>query len=172
MQKLLVVVDYQVDFVNGILGFPKALSLEEKIVDKILEYENNGYDIVFTLDTHYDNYMETEEAKKLPIPHCIKGSYGHEIFGEVRELSLKYPRFIKETFPSGELFKYLEAKKYDEIALCGLVTNICVISNAVICKAANPNAHIVVLKDLVSSFDLDAENHSFKVMESLHIELK
>lgn len=172
MQKLLVVVDYQVDFVNGVLGFPKALALEEKIVDKILEYENNDYDIVFTLDTHYDNYMETEEGKNLPIPHCIKGSYGHEIFGEVRELSLKYPRFIKESFPSGELFKYLEKRQYDEISLCGLVSNICVISNAIICKAANPNAHIVVLKDLVASHDLDAEKYSFMAMKSLHIELK
>ena len=75
MKKLLVVVDYQVDFVNGSLGFPKALTLEDGIVDKIIEFENNNDEVIFTLDTHYDDYMETVEGTNLPIKHCKAGEY-------------------------------------------------------------------------------------------------
>ena len=71
MKKLLVVVDYQNDFVDGALGFPKAKLIEEGICDRIIEYENNGDDVIFTLDTHYEDYMETEEGKNLPVKHCI-----------------------------------------------------------------------------------------------------
>ena len=73
--KLLIVVDYQNDFVNGSLGFKKAEELEQRIVQKIKEYDN----VIFTLDTHYDNYFDTLEGKKLPVKHCIKDNDGHKL---------------------------------------------------------------------------------------------
>ena len=148
MKKLLVVVDYQVDFVNGSLGFPQALALEEGIVDKIIEFENNGDEVIFTLDTHYDNYLESIEGVNLPIAHCIKNTNGHELFGSLKNISLHHKIFEKETFGSSKLFSYLMENSFDEIHFCGVVTNICVISNAVIAKAALPNSKIFIYKDL------------------------
>ncbi len=171
MKKLLIVVDYQVDFVVGALGFPKALSIEEGIVDKIIEFENNGDDVIFTLDTHYDNYSETVEGINLPIPHCIKGSIGHELYGNVKEVSLIHKVFEKETFGSSKLFDYLKENEYSMVALCGVVTNICVISNAIIAKSALPNAQIVIYKDLVASNDDMMEEKTFEIMKNLHMEI-
>lgn len=171
MKKLLIVVDYQVDFVNGSLGFPKAIELEEGIIDKIIEFENEGYDVIFTLDTHYDNYADTVEGQKLPIAHCIKGTKGHELYGEVKNLSLIHKVFEKETFGSSKLFDYLKDSNYDEVYLCGVVTNICVISNAVVVKSALPNAKITIYKDLVASNDPVMENYSFEIMKNLHMDI-
>ena len=171
MKKLLIVVDYQVDFVSGALGFNAALKLEEGIVDKIIEFENNGDEVIFTLDTHYENYSETIEGINLPIPHCIKGTKGHELYGEVKDLSLIHKVFEKETFGSSKLFNFLSENSYDEIYLCGVVTNICVISNAVIVKAALPNSNIFIYKDLVASNDKEMEEKSFDIMKNLHMQI-
>lgn len=171
MKKLLIVVDYQVDFVSGSLGFDAALLLENKIANKIVEFENNGDDVIFTLDTHDEDYMNTEEGKNLPIPHCIKGTLGHEIFGRVKELSVSHKSFEKNTFPSSDLLLYLKNKSYDEIAFCGVVTNICVLSNAVIAKAALPNAKITIYKELVASNDPVMEEKSFEIMKNLHMNI-
>lgn len=170
MKKLLVVVDYQNDFVDGALGFPKAKLIEEGICDRIIEYENNGDDVIFTLDTHYEDYMETEEGKNLPVKHCIKGTSGYELYGNVKDLAISHLKFEKLTFPSNQLLKYLEENPYDVVELCGVVTNICVISNAVIAKAALPNAHIVVNVGLSASNDEEMEFLSIQVMKNLHIE--
>ena len=169
MKKLLIVVDYQVDFVSGSLGFPRALELEEKITDKILEFENNGDEVIFTLDTHYDDYDNTIEGKNLPVIHCIKGTSGHEIYGSVKGLSYNHKCFLKETFGSKELMSYLLENHYDEVYLCGVVTNICVISNAVIAKSALPNSEIFILKDLVASNDPVLEEKSLDIMKNLHM---
>ena len=171
MKRLLIVVDYQVDFVNGTLGFPKALTLENGIVDKVIEFENNGDEVIFTLDTHYDDYMDTVEGANLPVKHCIKGTDGHNLFGEVRNVSLIHTVIEKETFGSSKLFNYLLENPYDEIYLCGVVTNICVISNAVVAKSALPNAKIFIYKDLVASFDSEMEEKSFAIMKNLHMQI-
>ena len=81
MSKVLVVVDYQKDFVDGALGFKKAEALEEGIYNKVKEYLDNGDKVVFTYDTHYDNYLETREGINLPVKHCIKGTEGHKLYG-------------------------------------------------------------------------------------------
>ena len=171
MKKLLVVVDYQNDFVNGALGFEKALLLEDGIADKILEFESNDDDVVFTLDTHYEDYMETVEGQNLPVKHCIKNTFGHEVYGSVKNMSLVHPNFEKLTFGSSKLFEYLKDNNYDEVYLCGVVTNICVISNAVVCKTALPNAKIFIYKDLVASNDPVMEEKSFDVMKNLHMNI-
>ena len=171
MKKLLIIVDYQNDFVDGALGFLKAKEIEDGICRRIQEYKKSGDDIVFTLDTHYDNYFDTVEGKHLPIKHCIKDTFGHEIHGEVKSYKEGCKIFLKETFPSSELLQYLLDKDYEEIELCGVVTNICVISNAVICKAAKPNSRIIVNSKISASNDEKMENLSYEVMKNLHIEI-
>ena len=170
MKKLLIVVDYQVDFVSGSLGFPDALELE-KIVDRILDYENNEDDVVFTLDTHYENYPETVEGINLPITHCVKNTIGHELYGSVKDLAIMHRVFEKETFGSSKLFEYLQENHYDEVELCGVVTNICVNSNAVIVKSALPNAKITIRRELVASNDKALEENAFTIMKNLHMEI-
>lgn len=171
MKKLLIVVDYQVDFVTGSLGFDDALKLEDGIYNRIREYQNNNDDVIFTLDTHDESYLDTEEGKYLPIKHCLKNTNGHELYGKVKEVVGNNKVFEKKTFPSSELLVYLLDKDYDYIELCGVVTNICVISNAVITKAAKPLAHIVVNQKLCASNDLEMEQKSLEVMKNLQIEI-
>ena len=167
--KLLVIVDYQNDFVDGALGFPGAEKLDEKIVSLIPNYD----DIVFTLDTHTEDYMKTEEGKYLPAPHCIKGTKGHDVYGKTKEyLNKAKAVFEKETFPSLDLGIWLKDHPYDEIDLCGLVSHICVLSNAIICKAALPNSHITVLKDATDSYDKVLESKTFSVLNGIMIEVK
>jgi len=172
MKKLLVVVDYQNDFVTGTLGFEKALSLEEGIVNKIKEFEKEGNDIAFTLDTHYENYLETSEGKMLPIKHCIDGSDGQKVYGKVNEYSLKYPCFKKLTFGSSKLLNYLLDKDYEQIELVGVVTNMCVLANAIVCQSALPNAKIVVWKDLVAALDNQIEQECFNVLDKIFVEVR
>lgn len=169
MKRLLIVVDYQVDFVTGSLGFERAVTLEEGIVNKIIEFENNGDDIIFTFDTHFENYHNTVEGENLPIAHCIKGTTGHELYGGVKEVSYNHKCFLKETFGSKELMAYLLENHYDEVYLCGVVTNICVISNAIIAKSALPNSQIYILKELVASNDQVLEEKSLDIMKNLHM---
>lgn len=174
MKKLLIVVDYQNDFVDGSLGFPKAKELDERIANKIIEYRNHNQDVIFTFDTHYEDYMSTIEGKHLPVKHCIKGTYGHKLYGQVGRLfdSSKDVFFEKVTFPSIELAKYLENKNYVEVELCGLVSHICVLSNAVMVKASLPNAEIVIDKNLTSSHDESLNEQGFEVLKGLHVVIR
>ena len=171
MKRLLVVVDFQNDFVCGSLGFEKAKELEKVILEKINEYKND--DIIFTLDTHEDDYLSTIEGKHLPIKHCIKGTSGHEIYGKIKEISKNYPCIEKETFASKELLHFIENKPftYESIEICGLVSDICVISNAIIAKAASPKSKILVDKKATSSANLKMQEMVFNVMQNLHIEV-
>ena len=170
MKKLLIIVDFQNDFVSGSLGFPEAALLESGIAQKIEEYKND--EIIYTLDTHCDNYPETQEGRKLPVSHCIKGTWGHKIYGDIKNLLKDRKSFEKSTFPSLELGKYLERKNYDVIELCGLVSNICVIANAVIAKAACPEAEIIVDSSLTASADSDLHQKAIDIMRGLQITVK
>ena len=171
MKKLLVVVDFQRDFVDGSLGFEDAVKLDEIIYNKIIDYKNDGYDVIYTFDTHDDDYMETEEWKHLPILHCLKGEEGHELYGNVKELfdKEKDVYFEKPTFPSLELANYLKDKAYEEIEVCGLVSNICVLSNVIMIKAALPNAKIIVSKKATSSFDEILNGYTFEILKGIHV---
>lgn len=167
MSKLLIVVDYQNDFVSGALGFPDACELERGIVEKIIEYEND--EVVYTLDTHTADYLNTREGKNLPVEHCIKGTDGFELYGEVKAALAGKRRFEKPTFGSGELYEYLKGKDYSQIELCGLVSNICVISNAILAKTACPEAEIIVNPRLTASFDRALNDAAITVMSGLQI---
>lgn len=171
--KALVVVDYQVDFVNGALGFEGAEKLEPIIVRKIGETRAGGGKVIFTFDTHGENYLDTAEGKKLPVPHCIDGTEGHELFGRVAEcLDLRTDLVVKKrSFGSVELAVLLKKYVFDEVELCGLVTDICVVSNAIIAKAALPEAKIVVDSRACGSFDKSAHEAALKVMKSVQIDV-
>lgn len=167
MKKLLIVVDFQNDFVCGALGFPNAAALDEKICQKIDEYKND--EIVYTLDTHDENYLSTQEGRLLPISHCIKGSAGHELYGKAKEKLAGTRFFEKSTFASLELGEYLKNKRYSSIELVGLVSNICVLSNAVIARAACPETEIIVDGNLTSSSDRELHAKALDVMRGLQI---
>lgn len=168
----LVVVDYQKDFVDGSLGFAGAELLEPVIVGKINEYRRNGGRIIFTFDTHGEDYLETSEGRKLPVKHCIDGTEGHKLYGKVAECVLDGDIVIKKgSFGSLELAKYLSEMKFGEVELCGLVTDICVVSNAVIAKAALPESRIVVDSKACASFDNEKHKAALEVMKSVQIDV-
>ena len=173
MKKLLIVVDYQNDFVDGALGFEGANILDDVIANKIKQYKNDNNDVIFTFDTHTAEYMETEEGFNLPVKHCIKGTFGHELYGKVKELfdKDKDVYFEKPTFPSLELANYLVDKDYKEIEVCGLVSNICVLSNVVMIKSALPNAKIFVDKKATDSFDKKLNEYTFEILKGIHVNI-
>lgn len=171
MKKLLVVVDYQKDFVDGALGFEGAELIADVIKNKIETYLNNNDDVIFTLDTHEENYMDTMEGHKLPVKHCIKNSDGWKVYESCDYLNKAKMVFEKPTFPSLDLANYLKDTSYGEVELCGLVSNICVISNAVMVKSALPNAKIFIDAKATDSFDKSLQEKCFDVLEGLHIEV-
>ena len=146
MKKVLVVVDMQNDFIDGALGTKEAELIVDNVVKKIAEFDG---EIFVTLDTHYENYMETFEGKNLPVPHCIKNSNGWKINSRINEAlaDKEYESVEKITFGSVKLpslIKNVIGEDYAEIELVGLCTDICVVSNALRLKAAFPEFTIVV----------------------------
>lgn len=140
--KILIVVDMQKDFIDGALGTAEAVAIVPNVIEKIKEYESSDSLVVYTKDTHFEGYMDTREGRHLPVPHCIKGTAGHEIPDEIlrgHDLIIEKP-----TFGSTELVSYLEKIEFDEIELIGLCTDICVVSNALLIKARFPEREVSV----------------------------
>lgn len=174
MKKLLVVVDYQNDFVDGALGFDGAEQIEDEIVKLIDQFERNNDFVVFTMDTHERDYLSTTEGKNLPAEHCIKGTDGWKITERLQDYAKKHPVFEKHTFGSLDLGNYIRGIStiIDEVYLVGLVSNICVISNAIIAKAAlNKFSRVYVVKNATASFDEDMQQKGFDILENLHIKV-
>ena len=166
----MIVVDYQNDFVNGALGFPGAELLEKSIITRINEYRNRGDTVLYTFDSHSDDYLNTLEGKNLPVPHCLQGSPGHKLYGGVADTLTDTDKvFHKNTFGSDELFLYLKNHKFEKIELAGLVSNICVIANAVLAKTAQPETPIIVDANLTASFDSELHDAALNVMKGLQI---
>ena len=149
---ILVVVDMQNDFVSGALGTAEAREIVPYVVGRVVEGLNRGEKILFTKDTHQENYMDTQEGRRLPVPHCVRGTEGWEIIEQLREYA-RHP-IDKPTFGSRELGALLKARDEDlrkqgkpgveKVTLIGLCTDICVISNALLVKAFLPEAEIAV----------------------------
>lgn len=170
--KALVVVDYQKDFVDGALGFPGAEKLEPLILAKIDECRRNGGQVIFTLDTHAENYLDTAEGRKLPVAHCVKRTPGHGLYGRIAEAVQPEDVVIeKPAFGSLELADYLRRLSPEEVELCGLVTNICVVSNAVVAKAALPESRIVVDSAACACADPAAHENALAVMRGVQIDV-
>lgn len=171
MKKLLIVVDYQNDFVTGSLGNESALKIYEPLLKEVKKYCQNNDDIIFTKDTHLSDYFTTVEGKNLPVEHCIKGTKGHELYGDLEKISSHYHVIEKDTFGAKNLIFALKDKNYDDIQLCGVVTNICVISNAILVKSLFPNAHIHLNHNLCASNDETLENKAYDILKNLHIDI-
>lgn len=177
MKKLLVVIDYQNDFVNGALGFKKAESLEDGIYNKVKGYLDNGDKVIFTYDTHYENYLNTREGKKLPVPHCYIGTKGHELYGRLEEFKDAKNTFHynKEAFGIApkDMIRLSEeiGLDIDEIEFVGVVSNMCVISNVVTFQAQYVNAELTVDGSLCASFDDDLNEKALEVIESLQVKV-
>ena len=174
---ILIVVDYQKDFVDGALGFKKAEILEEGIYNKVKAYLKKGNKVIFTYDTHDENYLNTREGKNLPVPHCYNNTKGHELFGKIKEFEGKENtiHINKGAFgiaPEDMLKLKEELGEVNNIEILGVVTNMCVISNVVTFQSAFPNANIKVDGNLSASFDEELHNKALDVIESLQVKVE
>lgn len=144
MKKILLVIDMQKDFVTGSLGSPQAVSIVSAVQNKIAEYRQGGHDVIFTRDTHDENYLKTQEGRYLPVEHCMRNTVGHEI---IDELEVGQSQVLdKGSFGSLDLAEYLAVHypNLAEIELCGLCSDICLVSNALILKAKFPETAVTV----------------------------
>jgi len=173
-KKILIVVDMQNDFTTGSLGTKEAQAVIPNVIEKIKEYEKNGDAVVFTQDTHYDNYLETQEGKLLPVEHCIQGTDGWNICGDIyKQVNVSNKASIgKETFGSIKLVEYLNGRSEIElIELIGVCTDICVVSNAILLKAFMPEVHIKVDGSCCAGVTPEKHEAALEVMRSCQIEV-
>lgn len=170
-KKLLLVVDYQKDFVDGALGFPGAADLDGPIAAKIAAYRASGDAVAFTLDTHGPEYLDTQEGRRLPVPHCLRESPGWALYGETgRAADPERDKLVeKPAFPSLELGGWLRQEGFCRIELVGLVSYMCVLSNAVVAKAALPEAEIVVDAACTAGPDSALHEKALDLMEALQM---
>ena len=168
--KILIVVDMQRDFIDGSLGTNEAVLIVPHVIDKIKQYEKEGGTVIYTKDTHFEDYLNTREGRHLPVPHCIKGTPGHDIPSEIlrgHELV-----FEKLTFGSVELVDYLSEIEFDEIELVGLCTDICVVSNALMIKAHFPERDVVVDSSCCAGVTPHTHNAALTTMKMCQIKVK
>lgn len=148
MRKTLIVIDMQNDFVTGALGSDEARAIVPGVKQKIKEYIDNGYEVIFTRDTHAENYLQTNEGKNLPVPHCIKNTSGWDIIPEIDIVDCEHidkPSFGYTDWNIVVREDNLHHNRYfDEIEIIGVCTDICVVSNALILKALYPEISITV----------------------------
>ena len=174
MNRYLFVIDYQNDFVDGALGFPGAEKLDEKIAAKVRTY-GKGH-VLFTRDTHFDNYLDTREGKNLPVRHCIKGTPGWEVYGKTAKAlaEVEAPAIDKLVFGMDVTDPATAAvlpESADEIELVGLVSNICVVSNAVVLQSKYPEATIIVDAACTDSFDKGLHEKVLDVLSGFQVKI-
>ena len=169
---ILIVVDMQNDFVSGSLATEEAKAIVPCVVDKINNFDGN---IIYTRDTHFDDYLNTSEGKKLPIEHCIKDSFGWDIVNPVKELVGDSKIIDKPSFGSIELPKLVYEvagfNKISSITLIGLCTDICVLSNALILKAAFPEFEILVDASCCAGTTVQSHNTALDALGPCQIEV-
>lgn len=170
MKELLVVVDYQNDFVSGALGFDGAEKLAGAICEKIADYRGRGQTVAFTFDTHDSGYLQTQEGKHLPVLHCVRGTDGWQLHADIAALQeANDPCFYKPSFGSMELAEYARDGGFDAVELCGLVSNICVLSNAVLMKAALPEAVVTVDARATAAGDTAIHEKALDVLAGVQV---
>ena len=171
MQDILVVVDMQNDFIDGALGTKEAVTIVPKVEEKIRNFKGT---VLFTRDTHETWYLDTQEGKKLPIPHCIRDTEGWQIRRELDDLRKTDP-IDKETFGSTDLAADLVAMNIDDeigsITFVDLCTDICVISNALLAKAALPEVPITVDASCCAGVTPESHENALKAMEMCQIDI-
>lgn len=180
--KTLIVVDMQNDFIDGALGTLEAQAIVSKVREKIVEYYEKGYNVIFTQDTHYDNcpevqdyynYLETQEGKHLPVKHCLYGTHGWEITKEITDAtrhSSHLNSIKKHTFGYNKWDEWYFGD-VEEIELVGLCTDICVISNAMILKATFPEIPIVVDASCCAGVTPESHKNALEAMKMCQIKI-
>ncbi len=172
MSRLLIVIDMQNDFVDGSLGTAEAMGIIDNVCDKIKNFKGT---VIFTRDTHTEDYLETQEGINLPVKHCIKGSEGWKLTEKVENMRKEYnsPVFDKDTFGSKEIVQYLDIinKKspIEYIELIGLCTDICVISNALLIKAFFPEVPITVDSKCCAGVTPESHKNALESMKMCQI---
>lgn len=170
MKKVLVVVDMQKDFVDGALGSKEAVAIVPAVVKKIEGFDGQ---IFATMDTHYDGYMDSHEGKNLPVPHCIEYSAGWKLDKDVQAALDKkgYIQVKKPTFGAVQLADVIrsEVPEVESIELIGLCTDICVVSNALLLRAAFPETDIYVDPECCAGVTPARHKATLEVMRSCQI---
>ena len=191
--KVLIVVDMQKDFVDGSLGTKEAQAIVPLVAETIEQMAAPDTVVIFTKDTHLENYMNTLEGKNLPVPHCIKGTAGHSIVDEVFNAYINvidtyadayevYPmteinpiKVEKPTFGSVELqnilFDINERLGIEEVTLMGLCTGICVMSNAILTKATLPEVPVNVVADCCACVTPESHKTALEAMKLCQINI-
>ena len=172
MRKILIVIDMQNDFIDAALGTKEAVSIVEAVKDKICSYAPEN--VIATMDTHGENYMETQEGKYLPVPHCIKGSEGWKIRSDIAALLEGAKIYEKPTFGSTALaadLKELSGREEIELELVGLCTDICVASNALLLKAFMPEVKISVDASCCAGVTPEKHLAALETMRSCQIQV-
>ncbi len=169
--KFLVVVDMQNDFIDGSLGTPEAEAIVPDVLDKIKNFDGT---VLATQDTHGEDYLNTQEGRRLPVPHCVRGTKGWELQEDLAPLLKE--RLEKPTFGSLELPRRIQSmaktSPVDEIELIGICTDICVISNAMILKAAFPEATVKVDSSCCAGVTPESHANALDAMKACQIEVK
>lgn len=172
MRKILIVVDMQNDFIDGALGTPEAVAIVEKVKAKIRSYEPEN--VIATMDTHGPDYLKTQEGRNLPVEHCIRGSEGWQIRSDIAELLTGAKIYEKPTFGSMELARdmaELSAAEEVEFEIIGLCTDICVVSNAMLLKAAMPEVMISVDPSCCAGVTPETHEAALRTMQTCQIRM-
>ncbi len=164
--RYLIVVDMQVDFINGALGSKDAEAIVPCVLRIVRDFDGR---VIFTRDTHGEDYLSTREGRHLPVVHCVRGTPGHEICPEL----LPYAKTVidKETFGSVDLADVIRSygEDIEEITLLGLCTDICVISNAMLLKAAFPETEITVISSASAGVTPESHETALAAMRAVQI---
>ena len=174
MNRYLFVIDYQNDFVDGALGFPGAENLDAAIAAKVRAYGKER--VLFTRDTHFENYLNTREGRNLPVVHCIKGTPGWEVYGETAKALAEVDASAIDKLVFGmdvtdPATAAVLPEAADEIELVGLVSNICVVSNAVVLQSKYPEATIIVDAACTDSFDKSLNEKVLDVLAGFQVKV-
>lgn len=171
MKKLLVVVDMQNDFIDGALGTPEAVQIVSNVKSKIESHKKENASIIFTRDTHQKDYLQTQEGKNLPVEHCIEGTEGHKISTSLDTQGSLI--FDKGAFGSLDLANHIASlpETFDEIELVGLCTDICVVSNALILKAAFPETKLTVDASCCAGVTVESHQAALKTMAMCQVNI-
>lgn len=166
MKKVLIVVDMQNDFVYGALGSEMAQAIVPNIKQKIAEYKEHGDVVIYTQDTHYDNYLNTNEGKHLPVVHCMFDEPGWCVVDELEDMNCIH--VLKDTFGHTNWGFFIE-DDVEEIELVGVCTSICVVSNALILKAIYPEANITVDASCCACVTPESHKHALETMKMCQV---
>ena len=174
--KILIVIDMQNDFLEGALRNEEGIKIIPNVIKKINEYKNNNDLIIATKDTHYEDYLQTQEGKNLPFVHCVKDTNGWQINEQISKVLGDVLVFNKPTFGSLELASWLKEKYGNiqnelEIELIGVCTDICVVSNALLIKATLPEAKLICDASCCAGVTVESHNAALKTMMSCQVKV-